>query len=342
MIKVALGYKEVKGPWGGGNRFIKALKAELNKVGYKYTYDLKDKDIDIILLTDPRYSSTFVNFSIAQIIFYKIFKNPNVVVVHRVNECDERKKTKFMNSLLIKANWCADYTIFVGTWLTMLSVWKENIRTPHTVILNGSDKKIFNNKGYKKWNRKEPLRLVTHHWGGNWMKGFDIYSKIDKMLENDFWRSKISFTYIGNLPKGFYFKNVNYIKPLDDFDLADELKRHHVYLTASINEPGGNHQNEGALCGLPLLYRDSGCLPEYCNKYGVMFNEKNFISSLFRMSIEYKKYIIKIDQYPNNSESCSLNYIKLFKILSKNLDYIENNKRFFKYPLKTIKSLFVI
>ena len=63
------------------------------------------------------------------------------------------------------------------------------------------------------------------------------------------------FTYVGNLPKGFSFKNSNYIKPLHSKNLATELKKHHVYLTASINEPGGNHQNEAALCGLPLLYR---------------------------------------------------------------------------------------
>jgi len=342
MIKVALGYKEVTGPWGGGNRFIKALKIELNKFGYKYTNNLKDKDIDIILLTDPRYSSSLVNFSIAQIILYKIFKNPNVIIVHRVNECDERKKTKFMNSMLIKANWCADYTIFVGSWLIMLNVWKNNIRTPYKVILNGSDKKIFNNQGYQIWNEKEPLRLVTHHWGGNWMKGFDIYSKIDEMLEDKFWKSKISLTYIGNLPKRFVFKNVKHIKPLDDLFLSNELKKNHVYLTASINEPGGNHQNEGALCGLPVLYRDSGCLPEYLKGYGIMFNEQNFVSSLNKMILNYKNYVTKMDKYPHNSEKCALEYIKLFKNLSNNNDSAGINNRFYKHPFKTIKSLFTI
>jgi len=342
MTKIALGYKEVSGPWGGGNRFIKALKIELNKFGFEYSNNLKDKDIDIILLTDPRYSSAFVNFSIGQIILYKIFKNPNVIVIHRVNECDERKKTNFMNLLLIKANWSADYTVFVGTWLTMLSVWKDNIRTPHSVILNGSDKAIFNNLGYRQWNGKGPLRLVTHHWGGNWMKGFDIYSKIDEMLEDKFWKSKISFTYIGNLPKGFVFKNVKYIKPLDDLFLSRELKAHHVYLTASINEPGGNHQNEGALCGLPVLFRDSGCLPEYLEGYGIMFNKQNFVLSLNKMILNYTKYVTKMSEYPHNSEKCALEYIKLFKHLSENNNFVGINNRFYKHPLKTIKSLFTI
>ena len=342
MIKVALGYKEMKGPWGGGNRFIKSLKNELLEYGYSYTTNLRDKDINIILLTDPRFRSKFVSFSIANIIFYKLFINPKVIVIHRINECDERKNTKFMNLLLIRANWCADYTVFVGTWLTKLSCWKYNIRTPFEIILNGSDNKIFNNKGYNKWDGKEPMKLVTHHWGGNWLKGFDVYAEIDNMLEQKFWKSKFSFTYIGNLPKGFEFKNVKYIEPLDDLKLAKELKKHHDYLTASINEPGGNHQNEGGLCGLPLLYRNSGSMPEYCEGYGIMFNETNFVSSLDKMRLEYKNYVIKMKDFPHNSKNTSLKYIKLFDQLYNKVELIGYNNRFYKNPIKTIKSLFII
>ena len=32
------------------------------------------------------------------------------------------------------------------------------------------------------------------------------------------------------------------------------------------------HHIEGALCGLPILFRNSGSLPEYCKKYGVSFD----------------------------------------------------------------------
>ena len=32
-----------------------------------------------------------------------------------------------------------------------------------------------------KWDKKGPLKLVTHHWGGNYMKGFDIYKKLDTL-----------------------------------------------------------------------------------------------------------------------------------------------------------------
>ena len=70
------------------------------------------------------------------------------------------------------------------------------------------------------------------------MKGFDIYKKLDMMLGNRFWKDKVQFTYIGNIPKNFHFQNTRHVKPLNEIGLARELKNHHGYLTASINEPG--------------------------------------------------------------------------------------------------------
>jgi hypothetical protein len=43
------------------------------------------------------------------------------------------------------------------------------------------------------------------------MKGFDVYNKIDQMLSDPAWKGKIEFTYIGNLPKGYQFKNAFYL-----------------------------------------------------------------------------------------------------------------------------------
>ena len=48
---------------------------------------------------------------------------------------------------------------------------------------------------------------------------------------------KIEFTYIGNLPSKFKFKNSRHVKPLSGKNLSDELKTNHIYLTGSLNEP---------------------------------------------------------------------------------------------------------
>ena len=109
------------------------------------------------------------------------------------------------------------------------------------------------------------------------------------------WRDASRFTYVGNLPKGFAFKNSRYVPPLDGEALAAELRSHHVYVTGSQNEPGGNHQNEGALCGLPLIYRTSGCLPEYCRASACRSPGRSIlVEALERMMREYPRLVAEM------------------------------------------------
>ena len=122
------------------------------------------------------------------------------------------------------------------------------------VILSGSDNNFFNRNLYSKWDRNEKIKLVTHHWSNNWMKGFKTYLAIDKILDKDEWNKRIEFTSIGNTPKGLSFKNTTVIKPLGEKELTNELKKHNLYITGSLNEPSGNHHIEAAQCGLPILY----------------------------------------------------------------------------------------
>jgi hypothetical protein len=262
-VKIAINFRLKQGPWGGGNRFAASLVGALGARGDIVHHTLDCPDLDLILLLDPRWRHPSVTFTAGAILRYLLFRNSRAMVIHRINECDERKNTRRMNAQLRRANYCADHTVFVGTWLRQLNLWQNEAQSRSNVITNGADATVFNSRNWQAWPKKGPLKLVTHHWGGNWMKGFDIYQRLDSMMAEPEWRGRIEFTYIGNLPRGFAFRNARHVAPLDGEALAGELRSHHAYVTASINEPGGNHQNEGALCGLPLLYRRSGCLPEY-------------------------------------------------------------------------------
>ena len=274
-MKVSIGYKEITGPWGGGNNFRRDLSEYLKDTNIDVINNLNHRDIDIILLTEPRLTSFSSSFTHRQIYFYKKLINPNVQVVHRVNECDERKNTKFMNQLLTKANLVADYTVFVSSWLKELHFTNEIGRVNSKVILGGANETIFNDDNLIKWDKSEKLKVVTHHWGNDWNKGFDIYNYLDEMIENNPKFKNLEFTYIGNLPENFMFKNSSHINPLSGKDLAKMLKNHHIYITASINEPSGNHHIEAAQCGLPIIYINSGGIVEYCRDYGVLFNNKD-------------------------------------------------------------------
>lgn len=273
-------------------------------------YDLDEKDIDIILIVDPRRRNPNLTFTPGQVFRY-LSDRPQAVVVHRINECDERKGTRLMNHRLRLANYVADHTILIGSWLAGLDVWRRE--SPHSIILNGADESLFNRHESANWRPGERFRLVTHHWGGHALKGFDVYKRLDAMLEQGEWKQQLEFTYIGNLPDGYIFKNARHLPPLDGNQLAVELKMHHGYITASVNEPAGMHHIEGGLCGLPLLYRDSGALPEYCQGFGEMFRGPDDMpNALGRLLGHYSQRKAAMASYPHTAERMCENYLALF------------------------------
>ena len=336
-MKISIGTNIKEGPWGGGNLFAINLKNHLISKGHSVVTDLNDDDIDIILITEPRKTSESSAFTHLDVNHYLNYANPNAMVVHRINECDERKNTNFVNKYLIEANKVADYTVFVSVWLKELYL-QQGINTKNNyVIMAGANPQIFNNSNKAKWDSSSKLKIVTHHWGANWNKGFEVYEKIDNLIDDNFWNKRIEFMYIGNLPKKFQFKNTKVVKPLSGYKLAEKIKENHLYLTGSINEPSGNHHIEGAQCGLPLLYLESGGTTEYCKEYGLGYKKNNFVEKLEIMIKDYDEYENKVKNYPHNSKKMSEDYLKLFELMKKNhSSYLESRKveninLFFKY-----------
>ena len=94
-MKISIGTNIKEGPWGGGNLFAINLKNHLISNGHSVVTDLNDDDIDIILITEPEKleSSAFTHLDVNH---YLNYVNPNAMVVHRINECDE-KNTNFVN-----------------------------------------------------------------------------------------------------------------------------------------------------------------------------------------------------------------------------------------------------
>ncbi len=326
-MKISIGSKIVQGPWGGGNLFAINLSNYLKSRGHEVFYDLSDPNLDLILLTDPRSrsesSSTFNHIEIEK---YKLLVNPNVSVVQRINECDERKNTENINSFYLDASKVADHVIFVSKWLRNIYIEIGMEESKTSVILAGANKEIFNNSDMNKWDKKSKLKILTHHWSSHENKGFEIYKYIDDMMNEPDWKDKISFTYIGNSNNNYTFNNSQIINPLAGLELSDEIKKHHLYITASINEPSGNHHIEAAQCGLPILYKESGGIPEYCRDYGLGF-DNNFEDKLNEIINNYDAYYKKLKKYPFNADRMCDEFFSIFENV---IDEKQNNYKYFK------------
>lgn len=338
-MKVSIGMNLQPGPWGGGNQFGYALVAYLRRKGIEVCFDLSARDIDIILLAEPRRALRISAYSDHEIVRYILLKGSRAVVVHRVNECDERKGTSGVNERLRQATRCADYAVFVSEWLRDLHLSQGFPCREYTVIRNGPDSDIFSPQGYQAWDGKEPLRLVTHHWSSHPMKGFDLYKHIDDLLGTEKFKNRIAYTFIGNLPEGFSFSQARHLPPLYGHELAQELRRHHVYVTASRNEPGPHHPIEAACCGLPLLYLQSGALPEYCGGFGIGFTDFNFDEKLQEMMTSYHRFVSRMKDFPHTAQAMCMQYETFFSRLVNRRTELIRKRQWLRRPLWLVQML---
>ena len=327
-MKISIGSKIVEGPWGGGNLFVKNLSNYLKRNGHRVIYDLSEPDIDLILLTDPRSrkesSSSFNHIEINK---YKEYVNKNVKVIQRINECDERKGTENINNFYLEASNSADHVVFVSSWLEKIYLNLGMDENKTSVILSGSNTEIFNPVNSDYLDTQTPVKLLTHHWSSHRNKGFEIYKLIDDLIVTNKWKDKLEFTYIGNISPEYKFYNSNILKPLAGEELASEIKRHHIYVTASINEPSGNHHIEAAQCGLPILYIESGGIPEYCKGFGVSFID-DFEKKLELIISEYETHKQGMEKYPFNSEKMCEEYFQLFNFLIRDNEFNSINSSY--------------
>jgi hypothetical protein len=331
-LKIALNLRPIDGPFGGGNSFVSLLAEGLQARGHSVVFNLSDDDIDLILILDPRWRHPLRSFSIPSVVLY-LLRHREVLIVHRINECDERKGSKTMNRKLRRVNYVADATIFVGSWLKNLNLTytlKKGIRSKNCekVILNGSNKEMFFPDLENDWNPTEKMKIVTHHWSGNYLKGAELYLELDNLIDDSSVSNQFEFTYIGNWEFTRKLKNSRHIQPLHGQELAQELRSNHVYITGSLNEPGGNHQNEGMLSGLPVIYVQSGCLPEYCGGFGIELNDSiSLKSALKELLREYSSLRKKVLNYPRDSEKMIDEYELFFsELLSRRNDLVSQRK----------------
>ena len=309
-MKILFTLKPLNGSNGGGCFFVKNLVNYLIKKRFEIVYTLQ-KGIDLIFIIDPRKNRTN-NFHIDEIIDYKK-QNPSVKIIHRVNECDiKRDKSINIDPKLIKTMQIADHVIFISKWLQNYFIKKYKVKIKnYSCILNGCNSNyFFPNKNINL--NKNKIKIITHHWSNNYLKGFEIYNKLDEILPRN---KNIEFTFVGRYNKKYKPKNIKLISPKSDMELANIIRKHDIYLTATQNEPCGMHHLEGLSCGLPILYfKGGGAIKEACDGVGEEFqNIDDFLIKLKLLVDNYEIYRNKIDYNFLSSNRCSKEYIEIIE-----------------------------
>lgn len=248
-MKVLINRRVVEGPWGGGNKFTKALKKYLLQQGHTVV-DKFENDIDIIHLQDVHSDQLGIDANVA--LTYKYNHNPKTKIVHRVNDMDLGRydSNPWRDDVYKELSKYSDASIFVSEWTRDFFLKKGWFSNNNFVVYNGVDKDIFCER--KKINNGK-VNIVTHHWSNNKGKGFDIYEKIDDFVSEN---KDYTFTYIGR-ERGT-FKNTKVIPPLFGIEIGEELSKYNLYVSASEYENCPNHILESLACNIPTYAIEKG------------------------------------------------------------------------------------
>lgn len=248
---------------------MRAIWSEMEKQGIKVEGNTISRTTRACLFNS-------FNFDTARL---KAFHRPGCRMVHRVDgpigvyrgfdDGTDRRIYEINREL-------AEATIFQSHY--SLQKHQElglEFRNP-TVIPNATDPVIFHKKGRQPFDQNRKIKIISVSWSDNTNKGAPIYQWLDEHLD---W-AHYEYTFIGRSP--ITFKNIRMIAPLASTELAQELRQHDLYITASKNDPCSNSLLEALACGLPALYLNSGGHREITGQAGLPFNEPDEIPALLK------------------------------------------------------------
>ena len=250
-MKLYINRNPVNGPWGGGNGATKAIFDHMVTNNLTCVGELPDTIIMLGLEREDNLGS------LEELVSYKL-KNPQTKLIIRVNDCDARKGTTGVDDRFLAASRHADGAIFVSEWMRDYFMNKGWACKNNTVIVNGVDQNIFkpfdgNTKPFENL-RPKVVKIVTHHWSDNHMKGEDYYEMLDEFVGRNPYR--FQYTFIGRTKAKL--KNTQVVPPLWGKELGVALSQNDVCINASRFDPGPNSVIESIACGLPTYVHTEG------------------------------------------------------------------------------------
>jgi glycosyltransferase involved in cell wall biosynthesis len=278
-ITVGLWHTFFQPPYGGGNQFMMALRKALSAKGVDVRENELSPDIDAYVLNS-------IHFDVDR--FLEFSRRHRLNVIHRIDgpiylirgfdrEKDElcyRLNAQFASATVLQSAWVYQRIVDMGYRP------KEPI-----IVHNAVDTDIFHSVGRIPFDPNRKIRLISTSWSNNPRKGGPVYKWIEDHLD---W-NRFEYTFVGNASEQFH--RIKHVPPVSSEELADILRRHDVYITASRNDPCSNALIEALACGLPALYLNDGGHPELVGYGGLPFDsEKEILSQLDKLVVDYAAF----------------------------------------------------
>ncbi len=266
-------------PAGGGNQTLRALVDELRRRGVRVEFGTISPTSRAVL-----FNSFNFDFERLELL---AGRSDGVRMVHRVGAVtslyrgfDDGTDARVgeLNRRL------ADTTIAIShATIEMYGSIGIELVAPR-VIYNGCDPRIFHPEGRVPFERNRKIRLIASSWSDNPRKGGPTYRWLDRNLD---W-NRYELTFVGNTRESF--DRARRLPPVPSAELAELLRHHDVYVTATECDAYSNALVEALSCGLPAVYLDSGGSAEAVKDAGFGFRAREEIPALLdRLVGEYEE-----------------------------------------------------
>lgn len=283
-MNVCVLFDTIDSPTGGGNQFLKALIAELVRIGHRVS-SRPTNDTEVVLLNGFNYASGR-RLGVGQVAeirhrgrmsllgrilprsYFGVLSRRGPVLVHRVDGVPEltRGRRTVADAIQPAVNRLADYTVFQSEFCreTFVEHGGDPLKRS-CVVNNGVDGSIFfpipnvpsTGRG---------LRLVAASWSPNRRKGFSTLAALSRVPH-------MKVVFAGNWCPDVHPANVELAGVLTSRELAQLMRTAHALVHLAWNEPCSNTIVEAMACGLPVVYRDSGGNAELVGDCGVALTD---------------------------------------------------------------------
>ena len=254
-------------PEGGMYTFIAGFTAFLEQNGVPLTRRLDD-EFDVLFV-----NSWAVPFEAVRDVKRA---RPSVRVVQRVDGAAvDYGRMDDADARQARVNLLADLTIFQSVY-SRHSV-REKYRVivqDGPVILNPVDVAAFAPDGPRREFGGSGPRVITVCWSTNRLKGT---WQIDRLAAEN---PDVTFVLAGRFEHIGRHDNVQRLGHLGRDDLAAALRSCDAFLNLSENDPCPNVVIEALASGLPVVFRDSGGVPELVGDCGVALDRPGFRAAL--------------------------------------------------------------
>ncbi len=261
---IALFHHFRSGPYGGSNQFLVALRDELRRRGFRVSANL----------VGPGTRAALLNAYAFDVDKLRRMRRSGCRIVHRVDGPVGRYRGQDaeIDRYIAKLNReFATATVFQSQY-SANALEDLGLHFTHPVLIpNAVDSNIFHPPVRRPPGPGEKVKLVSTSWSDNPGKGASTYKWIEEHLD---W-TRFEYTFIGR--SKVRFERIRTLAPMPSRPLAEQLRAHDVYVTASQNDPCSNALLEALACGLPALALESGGHPELVGQGGVLFADTSEI-----------------------------------------------------------------